>query len=156
MKRRKFLIALGVVPPLVLSACKGDQLPKTATIINGKVMDEKGSPIQNVLFEFYGYRSYGGSVAGGGKKEDTFKLEKYSDKEGIFNFSQVVPEITNIIYLSIISPIHILDFKKVAKKNGTIIGSDSSTVSVYPDYSNSIDSLVLGDTNIYEIILTKK
>ena len=154
MKRRKFLIALGVVPPLVLSACKEKVIP--ATIIYGKVMDEKGSPIQNVLFTFNGYRFYSGSVAGGGKKEDIFKLEKYSDKDGNFTFSQVVPEITTTIYLSIMSPIHILDFKKVAKKNGTVIGSDSSTISVYPDYANSIDSLLLGQTNEYEIILTKK
>ena len=154
MKRRKFLIALGVVPPLVLSACKEKVIP--ATIIYGKVMDEKGSPIQNVLFTFNGYRFYSGSVAGGGKKEDIFKLEKYSDKDGNFTFSQVVPEITTTIYLSIMSPIHILDFKKVAKKNGTVIGTDSSTISVYPDYANSIDSLLLGQTNEYEITLTKK
>ena len=41
MKRRNFLIALGVVPPLILSACKKDELPKTATAITGKVIDKK-------------------------------------------------------------------------------------------------------------------
>ena len=85
MKRRKFLIALGVVPPLVLEACKGDKLPKTATIVKVKVTDDKGVPFENIPFEFYGYRTVGGSVAGGGSKEDTFKIRKMTEKQELLN-----------------------------------------------------------------------
>ncbi len=54
MKRRKFLIALGVVPPLVLEACKKDEFPKTSTIISGYVIDEKGKPIKGFGMQFDG------------------------------------------------------------------------------------------------------
>lgn len=159
MKRRKFLIALGVVPPLILAACReDDKLPKTATIIKVKVTDDKGVPFENFPFEFYGYRSYGGSVAGGGKIEDTFKIEKKSDKLGNVEFSQVVPENTTIVYV-LIGAFSGINFDKYiiqTKKGSVNIGNNSGTIATYPDYTNTIDSLVLGETNEYELILTKK
>ena len=157
MKRRKFLIALGVVPPLVLSACKGDKLPKTATIIKAKVTDDKGVPFENIPFNFYGYRNFGGSVAGGGKIEDTFNIEKKSDKLGNVEFSQVVPENTTQVYLLIGNVSFPFELYKIqSKKGGVNIGNGTENVAVYPDYANTIDSLVLGETNEYEVILTKK
>lgn len=153
MKRRNFLIALGVVPPLVLEACKGDKLPKTITIIKAKVTDDKGVPIENIPFKFYGYRSYGGSVAGGGKKEDTFKIEKSSDKQGFVELSQVVPEITTSVYFSMGDTFIYAYYTIQAKKDGVIKGTGSETIDVYDSYDNSIK---LGETNEYEVILTKK
>ena len=156
MKRRKFLIALGVMPPLVLEACKGDQLPKTATIIEAKVLDDKGNSIENIPLKFYGFRSYGGNFAGGGGKiEDTFKIEKSSDKQGSVEFTQIVPEITTNAYLSIGGGAYFPyeKYKIQAKKNATIINdNDGPAIGVYPD---SGGSLVLGEINKYEIMLTK-
>jgi hypothetical protein len=160
MKRRNFLIALGVVPPLVLAACNGDKLPKTPTIVKVKVTDDKGLPFENFPLEFYGYRSFGGSVAGGWQKEDTFKIEKSSDKMGNVEFSQIVPENTTIIYVLIGSEVNLVvkydDYVIQSKKGGINIGNNSEQIAVYPDYTNSIDSLILGETNEYELILTKK
>jgi hypothetical protein len=154
MKRRKFLIALGVVPPLVLVACE-KAIP--ATIISGKVMDEKGKPIEDIPFTFWGYYNTGGSIVGGGSQETTFKLEKKSDKEGVISFSQAVPEKTREVYLLIGNVYFPYELYKIqAKKNNVNIGFGTSKIAVYPDYANSIDSLLLGQTNEYEIILTKK
>jgi hypothetical protein len=155
MKRRKFLIALGVVPPLILEACKGDQLPKTATIIKAKVTDDKGNLIENIPLKFYGFRDYGGNLAGGGGKiETTFTIEKSSDKQGNVEFSQIVPEITTYAYFSMGDTFTYYYFKIQAKKNNIIINdNDGPAIAVYPDSSKSI---ILGETNEYEIILTKK
>ena len=54
MKRRNFLITLGVVPPLVLSACGEDEFPKSPTIISGYVIDEKEKPIKGFGIQFSG------------------------------------------------------------------------------------------------------
>ena len=153
MKRRKFLIALGVVPPLIISSCQ-EVIP--ATIISGKVTDETGKPFENIPFTFWGYYNTGGSVVGGGTQQTTFKIEKTSDKEGNIAFSQAVPERTREVYLLIGNVYFPYELYKIqAKKNNVNIGS-SSEIAVYPDYANSIDSLLLGQTNEYEIILTKK
>ena len=153
MKRRKFLIALGVVLPLVLGACKGDQLPKTATIIKAKVVDDKGNPLENIPLKFYGYRFSGGSIAGGGSIENTFKIEKVSDKQGNIEFSQVVPEITTSVYFSMGDTFIYAYYSIQAKKNGINIGTGSENIDVHDSYENSIK---LGETNEYEIKLTKK
>jgi hypothetical protein len=156
MKRRKFLIALGVVPPLVLSACKGDQLPKTATIIKVKVTDDKGNSIENIPLKFYGFRTYDASIAGGGKMEVTFTFEKSSDKQGNIEFSQIVPERTQEVYVLIGggTSFSYEKYRIKAKKNNIVTNDNSGpTIAVYPDSTNS---LVLGETNDYELILTKK
>ena len=153
MKRRKFLIALGVVPPLVLAACKVDQLPKTATIIKAKVTDDKGNPIENIPLKFYGFRTYDASIAGAGKMEVTFTFEKSSDKQGNIEFSQIVPERTQEIYLGLSLMFRFDLYKMSTKKNGLLIDHGGETIAVYSDSNNSI---VLGETNEYEIILTKK
>jgi hypothetical protein len=157
MKRRKFLIALGVLPPLVLAACKGDQLPKTATIVKATVTDEKGIPIENIPLKFEGFRNYGGSLIGtGGKLDTTFKIEKVSDKQGLIEFSQIVPEISTDVVFAIGNVYFPYEKYNIqAKKNKITIYNDGDGpfISVYPD---SNKSLVLGETNEYEIILTKK
>ena len=152
MKRRKFLIALGVLPPLVLSACKGDKLPKTATIIKITITDDKGIPFENVSFRFYGYRTFGGSIAGGGSKEDTFRIEKLSDKLGKVEFSQVVPENTTQIYLLITRTVGINIDKYIiqSQKGGVNVGEGTTKIGIYPG------SLTLGETNEYKVTLTKK
>jgi len=88
MKRRKFLIALGVVPPLVLSACKKDELPKTATVITGKVIDENNMPVEGWELLFYGIERKGISGA------DTFAEQKFTDSNGVFSFSITIPSDT--------------------------------------------------------------
>lgn len=151
MKRRNFLIALGTIPSLVVSSCN-TVIP--ATIISGKVTDEKGVPIENIPFTFIGNQTIGGSIAGGGRLEETFKIEKKSDKEGHFEFSQSVPQNTIDTYFRIGDVYFPYEkFKIQFKKNGVIIGSNTITLGVY---SNSNDSLLLGQENIVEVILTKK
>lgn len=88
MKRRKFLIALGVVPPLVLSACKKDELPKTATVITGKVIDENNMPVEGWELLFYGIERKGISGV------DTFAEQKFTDSNGVFSFSITIPSDT--------------------------------------------------------------
>ena len=88
MKRRKFLIALGVVPPLVLSACKKDELPKTATVIIGKVIDENNMPVEGWELLFYGIERKGISGV------DTFAEQKFTDSNGVFSFSITIPSDT--------------------------------------------------------------
>ena len=156
MKRRKFLIALGVVPPLVLEACKGDQLPKIATVVKASVVDDKGVPIENIPLKFQGYQNYGGNfgTGGGGKLDTTFKIEKNSDKQGNVEFSQIVPEITTDVYFSMGDTFIYSYFKIKAKKNNIIINNDDGpAIAGYPSSSKE---LILGETNEYEIILTKK
>ena len=150
MKRRKFLIALGVVPPLVLSACKEKVIP--ATIIKVTITDEKGIPFENASFIFAGYRTFGGSVAGGGGIEDTFRIEKLSDKLGKVEFSQVVPENTTQIYLLITQAVGISIYKYTiqSQKGGVNVGGGTENIAIYPD------SLTLGETNEYKVTLTKK
>ena len=146
------MIALGVLPPLVLSACKGDQLPKTATVIKITITDEKGIPFENVSFRFYGYRSFGGSAAGGGSKEDTFRIEKLSDKLGKVEFSQIVPENTMEVYLLITGAVGI-NFDKYtiqSQKGGVNVGERTTKIGIYPG------SLTLRETNEYKVTLTKK
>ena len=67
MKRRKFLIALGVMPPLVLDAYKKDKpinLPSITTIVKGKVIDENNAPVQGFEFSFTGVKKTGISGVG--------------------------------------------------------------------------------------------
>lgn len=85
MKRRNFLIALGIVPPLILSACKKDELPKTATVITGKVIDENNKPVEGWEFMFYGSRLNG--ISG----MSTFQEQILTDSNGMFSFSITIP-----------------------------------------------------------------
>ncbi len=92
MKRRKFLIALGVVPPLVLGACKKDpNWPSTPTIIKGKVIDENNMPVESWDFLFIGIEKKG--IYG----VDTFSEQKLTDVNGLYSFSVVIPQNTDKI-----------------------------------------------------------
>jgi hypothetical protein len=89
MKRRKFLIALGVVPPLVISSCrKTEPLPTTPTVITGKVIDENNMPVEGWELMFYGSKLNGISAT------STFQEQKMTDVNGLFSFSVVVPQDT--------------------------------------------------------------
>ena len=91
MKRRKFLIALGVVHPFVLSACKKDEFPKTPTVITGKVIDENNKPVEGWELLFYGIERNGTSAV------DTFAEQQFIDSNGVFSFSVGVPPNTDSV-----------------------------------------------------------
>jgi hypothetical protein len=151
MKRRRFLQGLALAPPLILGACKKDLLPKTATIITGKILDEKGKPIENVPLKLDGYHFSEGSIAGGvGTRENTFKFEKNSDKNGFFEFSQVFPEKTAISYL-LIGDLSTSSFFEIQVKKNGVKFSIYTEITIYPSAI-----IVLGEKNEIEIILTKK
>jgi hypothetical protein len=84
MKRRNFLIALGVVPPLVLSACKGDE-PNLPTIFTGFLIDEKDKPVEGVGFQFSGN-------TGGFSPRSLFDLNTRTDAKGYYYLEQVIPK----------------------------------------------------------------
>ncbi len=85
------MIALGVVPPLILSACKKDELPKTATIITGKVIDENNKPVEGWELMFYGSKLNGISAM------STFQEQEMTDADGMFSFSLTVPQDTGSV-----------------------------------------------------------
>ena len=91
MKRRIFLIALGVMPSLILSACKKDELPKTATVITGKVIDENNKPVEGWELMFYG------SKLNGISSMSTFQEQILTDSNGMFSFSITIPPETVIV-----------------------------------------------------------
>ena len=89
MKRRNFLIALGVEPPFVLSAYKKDEFPKTPTVITGKVIDENNKPVEGWELLLYGIERNGTSAV------DTFAEQQFTDSNGVFSFSIGVPQNTD-------------------------------------------------------------
>ena len=84
MKRRKFLIALGVLPPLVLSACKKEE-PTPPTIFTGYVIDEKDKPVEGTGFIF-------GGNSGGFNGKTTFFVETKTDAKGYYYLEAVIPK----------------------------------------------------------------
>ena len=86
MKRRKFLIALGVVPPLVLSACKKDE-PTPPTIFTGYVIDENDKPVEGTGFQFIG-------DTGGFNGKTTFNVKTTTDAKGYYYLEAVVTKNT--------------------------------------------------------------
>jgi hypothetical protein len=87
MKRRKFLIALGVLPPLVLEACKKDEPPNPPTIFTGYVIDENGKPVEGTGFQF-------GGVTGGFNAKVTFNENTVTDAKGYYYLEAVIPKET--------------------------------------------------------------
>ena len=81
MKRRKFLIALGAVPPLVLQACLSDPVPPT--IFTGIVTDENGKPIKGMGVQFAGN-------TGGFTPKSTFDLNTVTDDNGYYYLEKTV------------------------------------------------------------------
>jgi hypothetical protein len=88
MKRRQFISTATTLPLLALAACEKN-LPSTPTIVTGKVTDENNLPVEGVEFLFYGTDKKGLSGI------PTFDLSATSDKEGIYRFSQVIPNGTD-------------------------------------------------------------
>lgn len=89
MKRRKFLIALGVVPPLILSACKKDE-PNPPTIFTGYVIDENDKPVEGTGFQF-------GGTTGGFNAKLTFNVTTKTDVKGYYYLEAVIPKETGEI-----------------------------------------------------------
>lgn len=85
MKRRKFLIALGVVPPLVLAACKDEPIPPT--IFTGYVIDENDKPVEGTGFQF-------GGITGGFNAKTTFNVTTKTDAKGYYYLEAVIPKET--------------------------------------------------------------
>ena len=86
MKRRKFLIALGVVPPLVLSACKKEE-PTPPTIFTGYVIDENDKPVEGTGFQF-------GGITGGFNAKITFDETTKTNTKGYYYLEAVIPKET--------------------------------------------------------------
>ena len=86
MKRRNFLITLGVVPPLVLSACKKDE-PTPPTIFTGYVIDENDKPVEGTDFQF-------GGITGGFNGKLTFNETTKTDAKGYYYLEAVIPKET--------------------------------------------------------------
>jgi hypothetical protein len=85
MKRRKFLIALGVVPPL-LKACKKDE-PNPPTIFTGYVIDENDKPVEGTGFQFIG-------ITGGFNAKVTFDINTKTDAKGYYYIEQIITKNT--------------------------------------------------------------
>ena len=86
MKRRKFLIALGVVPPLVLSACKKDE-PTPPTFFTGYVINENNKPVEGTGFIF-------GGVTGEFNGKVTFFVETKTDVKGYYYLEATITKDT--------------------------------------------------------------
>lgn len=93
MKRRKFLIALGVLPPLVLNACKKEE-PTPPTIFTGYVIDEKDKPVEGTGFQF-------GGITGGFNAKLTFNVTTKTDAKGYYYLEAVIPKDTEGIEFQI-------------------------------------------------------
>ena len=84
MKRRKFLLALGVVPPL-LQACASDlPVPTTPTIFTGTVINENDKPIKDFNVFFTG-------DTGGFNPKSTFELRTQTDEKGYYYLEKLIP-----------------------------------------------------------------
>jgi hypothetical protein len=87
MKRRNFLIALGVVTLLVLEACSTKlDLPSAATIITGKVVDVNNNPLEGIGF------SFGGEYKKGLSGIPTFDVSVKTNIDGIYKIEALVPQ----------------------------------------------------------------
>ncbi len=93
MKRRQLLKLLRLAPPLWLAACK-DKLPSTPTIVKGKIIDEKGNPLEGAGLRL------SGSELKGFSGTDTFSITIESDKNGQFELYQLVPARTEQISIA--------------------------------------------------------
>ena len=106
---KKILIGLGVMPPLVLSACK-KEVVIPPTIVKGKVTDESGLPVNGIEFLLFGV-----------EKQDlfrdvqTFNEKQTTNKDGNYNFSINVPSNTQEFLLKVQS------IKNPITNNGIII-----------------------------------
>jgi hypothetical protein len=84
MKLRKFLIAFGILLPLVFSSCGKDEFPSTPTILTGKVINENDKPVEGFELKFSGYHQKGTSPI------PTFDETGTTNSDGIYSISYVV------------------------------------------------------------------
>lgn len=88
MKRRSFIWYLGILPSLFfVFSCKKYKFPTTPTVIKGKVIDQDGLPVKGLDFVFGGTEGIPGKV--------TFSSNTFTDSEGNFSFSQIIPKETD-------------------------------------------------------------
>ncbi len=90
MKRRQLLKLLGLAPPLLLAGCKF-KLPSTPTIVKGKIIDENGNHLEGAGLRLSGLelKGFSGTV--------TFSITIESDKNGLYELSQIAPAKTEQI-----------------------------------------------------------
>ncbi len=93
MERRPFLKILSLAPIAVLVSCK-DSLPSTPTIVTGRIIDENGDPLEGA-----GLRLSGSNLKGF-SGYDTFSITAESDRNGMYQLSQVAPEDTKQISIA--------------------------------------------------------
>ncbi|WP_215238957.1 carboxypeptidase-like regulatory domain-containing protein [Dyadobacter helix] len=91
MIRRQMLRLLGLVPPALLGISCKDKLPTTPTIVRGKIIDENGDPLEGAGLRLSGVNLKGFSGY------DTFSITTESDKNGMYELSQVAPQDTEQI-----------------------------------------------------------
>ncbi|MCE6987456.1 hypothetical protein [Dyadobacter sp. CY323] len=77
----------------VLVSCK-DRLPSTPTIVTGRIIDENGDPLEGA-----GLRLSGSNLKGF-SGYDTFSITAESDRNGMYQLSQVAPEDTEQISIA--------------------------------------------------------
>ena len=106
---KKILIGLGVMPPLVLSACK-KEVVIPPTIVKGKVTDESGLPVNGIEFLLFGVEKQGLF-----REVQTFNEKQTTNKDGNYNFSINVPSNTQEFLLKVQS------IKNPITNNGIII-----------------------------------
>jgi hypothetical protein len=126
---------LGVVPPLVLEACK-KEVVIPPTIVTGKVTDESGLPVDGVEFLFFGI-----------EKQDlfrevhTFDEKQTTNKDGIYKFTISVPLNTQEFSLKVQS------IKNPIANNGIIIFiQDNSIWKEYFDIIKVIEKSIVKET----------
>ncbi|WP_025761420.1 carboxypeptidase-like regulatory domain-containing protein [Dyadobacter tibetensis] len=93
MKRRQLLQFLAL-PLFLVGSCK-EKLPTSPTIVTGKIIDEKGLPLEGA-----GLRLSGTDVKGFAGTT-TFSITTESDKDGNYKLSQIIPKNTD--HISILS-----------------------------------------------------
>jgi hypothetical protein len=97
MNRRNFTKMIGgLFKGCFVISCRED-LPTTATIVKGKIIDDSGVPLQGAEITFYGYDARGFSGI------TTFHLRVQTDVKGLYSFSEVIPTKTDRVNISLIS-----------------------------------------------------
>ncbi len=84
MKRRKFLLSLGLLPMLLQAASCKKRFPDAATIIKGRITDEQGNPVEGIRMVLAGTKPSSFS------KTVTFEVRDDSDHNGEYLLSHVI------------------------------------------------------------------
>ncbi|PWJ59670.1 hypothetical protein CLV98_102504 [Dyadobacter jejuensis] len=93
MKRRQLLKLLGLASPtlLIAASCK-EKLPTSPTIVTGKIIDEKGLPLEGA-----GLRLSGTNWKGFTPVPTFLSVTAESDKDGNYKLSQLIPKDTEVV-----------------------------------------------------------